>query len=268
MREQLHSPLTISRAGYAKGMSTFVVVLAAGRGSRLGPGAERPKWLLDVGGRTVAERHLEAVAQAGATVASVLVVTGHAAAAIERFLAARPAAGAATATLHNPGFSELNNWWSLLLALRAISDPRARVVVLNGDFCAEEGAIAAFLAEAAGTSAQALIAVDLERTLTDESMKVALGPDGALGEIGKADVEEAAGEYVGMLMARGGALERLRDELEGFVGRPEAADQWYEGAVLASARGGVRWEVWPMPNTRWVEIDDPRDLAAARELVA
>ena len=66
-----------------------VVVLAAGRGSRLGAiGDDRPKWLLPVAGRTIADRHLEgirAAADSGA-VASTSVVVGHAADAIAGFL--------------------------------------------------------------------------------------------------------------------------------------------------------------------------------------
>src|SRR2546421_9309111 len=45
------------------GAQVHVVILAAGRGSRLGAVAEStPKWLLDVGGSTIADRHLAAVA--------------------------------------------------------------------------------------------------------------------------------------------------------------------------------------------------------------
>ena len=78
--------------------STRVVVLAAGRGSRLGStGAETPKWLLEVGGRTIAERQLEAAEMArretGGAVGPVHVVTGHAEEEIRRFLADGPATG-------------------------------------------------------------------------------------------------------------------------------------------------------------------------------
>jgi choline kinase len=60
------------------------VILAAGRGSRLGAlGDATPKSLLDVGGRTLADRHLEGLRLAR-SVASVTVATGHPAQAIER----------------------------------------------------------------------------------------------------------------------------------------------------------------------------------------
>jgi len=245
-------------------MSTHVVILAAGRGSRLGTlGSQTPKWLLDVGGQVLAERQLAAIA-AGPPVASVRVVTGHAAPAIEAFLAAR---GSSATTVHNEDYARLNNWYSVLLALRSIEAPEARVVVVNGDLFAEPDSITAFLADVAATDAEALMAVDLERELTDESMKVEVTPDGCLEQIGKLPFGRPAGEYVGMLMARGGVLADYRAALEAFEGRPEADDEWYEGAVGRTAAAGAAWVIWPMPSGRWVEIDDDADLAAALDLV-
>ncbi len=244
---------------------THVIVLAAGRGSRLGTlGEQTPKWLLDVGGQVLAERQLAAIS--GATpVASVRVVTGHAAEAVERFLAERPESGATT--LHNADYARLNNWYSVLLALRAVDEPGARLVVINGDLFAEPAAIAGFLEEVARTDAEGLLAVDLERRLTDESMKVERTAEGTLSSIGKVGLDQPVGEFVGMLMARGGVLAALRETLEAFVGRPEAADEWYEGAVGRTAAAGVPWHVWPMPGGAWVEIDDDADLEAASALV-
>lgn len=238
-----------------------VVVLAAGRGSRLGAlGDETPKWLLRVGDRTIAERHLEAVGRAGDAVASVTVVTGHAADAIERAL--EPVEHPVR-TLHVPEYESLNNWWSLLCALRALPGDRP-VVVLNADLCAGVEDVTAFLAAARGSD-DALLAVDVDRTLTDESMKVA--GDGTLARIGKTGVEAPVGEYVGMLMARGAARAALRERLEGFVGRPEHASEWYERAVGLTAADGVAWRIWEMPTSDWVEIDDDRDLGAAEDLL-
>jgi choline kinase len=170
------------------------------------------------------------------------------------------------AVLHNPEFAELNNWWSLLRALRELPDD-GPVVVINADLCADPAAMGRFLEDAATTDADGMLAVDLERELTDESMKVATGPDGTLERIGKVGIDDGVGEYVGMLMARGPALHALRAALEAFVGRPEAVNEWYEGAVGRTAAQGSAWTLWPMPSSGWVEIDDDADLAAAHALV-
>jgi choline kinase len=243
-----------------------VVILAAGRGSRLADGETRPKWLLETSGGTLAERHMEGIAAAAhaGAVASVRVVTGHVAEAIESFAAGHDE----IELVPNPEYAELNNWWSLLRALRELPG-EGPVAVLNADLLIDPDHLADFLFDAAATSAEALICVDLERQLTDESMKVSRGDgkDGALARIGKVGIDDAVGEYVGMLMARGSALAAMRAQLERFVGRPECADEWYEGAVGRSAADGAEWRIWPMPSGDWVEIDDDEDLARARTLV-
>lgn len=250
-----------------------VVVLAAGRGSRLEAlGAETPKWLLDVGGQTIADRQLAAVELArgelGEDLGSVNVVTGHAAGEIDRYLARRD--GGSATVLHNPEYTTLNNWWSVLLALRAGVVPEGeRLVTFNSDLFAAPEWMARFIVSGACTDSDSLIAVDVERTLTDESMKVAArGRSGQrlLTAIGKLGVDDPIGEYVGMLMAGGKVLSDFRTVLERFVGRSEAANEWYERAVGISAAGLTPWEVWPTPDTHWVEIDDDGDYAAAREL--
>jgi choline kinase len=246
-----------------------IVILAAGRGTRLGRlGVDTPKWLLDVGGTTIADRQLAGIAAAARRVpgglGGVLVVTGHASAAIEAFAAARPDHG--LRLLHNADYARRNNWFSVLLALRTAGDVGdRRVAVINGDLCADPAWIARFLTAAATTASESLIAVDRARTLTDESMKVAVRPDDAMAlhAIGKTGVTAPVGEYVGMLMARGATLAQLRQALESFEHTPTAADAWYEAAVALTADDGARWETWGTPDSRWVEIDDDRDHDAA-----
>ena len=248
--------------------ATSVVVLAAGRGSRLGPtGEETPKWLLPVGDRTIAERQLEATEiarrETGGAIGPVHVVTGHADGAINRFLADRSGNGART--LHNPDFAALNNWYSVLLALRELDgDDDSRIVIVNGDLFARPAWIAAFFAESATTDQTSLIGIDLGRRLTDESMKVSVtGDPQTVERIGKVGVDDPAGEYVGLLMAGGSVLQDFQVALEAFEDRQEHANEWYESAVGASAAQGTQWTVWPTPDSDWVEIDDDADYRAA-----
>lgn len=235
-----------------------VVVLAAGRGSRLGThGDEIPKWLLQVGGRTLADRHLEGVAAAGDAVASVRAVVGHAAEVV--------ADTVDVGLVHNPEYATLNNWWSLLRALRELPED-GPVAVINSDLLIDPEHVAAFLRAAAQGDADAALAVDLARELTDESMKVQLRGGAELERIGKVGIDDPAGEYIGMLFARGPALRALRAALEAFVDDPEATNEWYEGAVGRTAADGAAWRVWPMPTSGWVEIDDDGDLDLAHTM--
>ena len=240
-----------------------VVVLAAGRGSRLGRhGEETPKWLLEVGGRTIADRHLEGVAAAGDAAASVQVVVGHAAGAIEAWLGERPEQ---VGTVFNPEYAEINNWWSLLRALRELPED-GPVAVINADLLVAPDVVAAFLRDVATGEHDALIAVDLERRLTDESMKVSATGDRTLERIGKVGIDDPVGEYIGILAAAGEGLSALRARLEAFVDVPESVNEWYEGAVGRSAAEGTAWHIWPVPGSGWVEIDDDSDLQIAEDL--
>ena len=246
-------------------MSTpaHVVVLAAGRGSRLGGlGEETPKWLLQVGERTIADRHLEGITAAGEAVASVRVVTGHAAGAIDSWLAGRPED---VGTVFNPEFAEINNWWSVLRALRELPE-EGPVAVINSDLLVSPSAVADFLRDVAYGEHDAMLVVDLERQLTDESMKVSSRPGSTLDRIGKVGIEDPVGEYIGILAARGDALRALREKLESFVDVPESVDEWYEGAVGRCAADGVEWHIWPVPAGDWVEIDDDADYETAQTL--
>ena len=240
-----------------------VVVLAAGKGSRLGAlGDATPKWLLDVGGRTIAERQLEGVAAAGDAAASVQVVVGHAASAIEDWLGER---AQDVGTVMNPEYADINNWWSLLRALRELPD-EGPVVVINADLLVAPSVVEAFIRDVAAGKHEAMLAVDLERRLTDESMKVSSHPDGTLARIGKVGIDDPVGEYIGILAARGEGLRRLRERLESFVDDPASVNEWYEGAVGRCAAAGVAWHVWPVPGGGWVEIDDDADLETAQAL--
>jgi choline kinase len=248
-----------------------VVVLAAGKGSRLTErGGGGPKWLTTVGGgSTIADRQLGAVASAYGPGADVLVVVGHRAEAVEGFLAAR-GGGPAPALVPNPRYDELNNWYSLLLALDAAPEGRD-VVVLNSDLVADEGWFAEFLRFAAAPGRWgAALAVDDRRPLTDEAMKVAAeaGPAGArlCTAIGKVGVDEPIGEYVGMTAIRADHVPTVAEVLRTFVGDPARADAWYEGGFRVLMERERLFEVWPVPTTSWVEVDDGRDLDAAEAL--
>lgn len=247
-----------------------VVVLAAGRGSRMGGlGEETAKWLIQVGGRRIADRQLEAVRalerRGDGRLAGVLAVTGHAAAGVERF-----ARREGVETLYNPRYLEANNWYSVLLALDSLPQ-QARVVIMNGDLCARPEWIFAFLAAAVTTSAESLVAVDFARRLTDESMKVSAadgsGGTKVLTRIGKVGVPESVGEYVGLLMVSGTVRQAFSVQLRAFATSPDYLNEWYEGAVGRTAAAGTPWTLWATPNSEWYEIDDERDHAAAVALL-
>ena len=254
-----------------------VVVLAAGHGRRLGPaGGPGPKWLIDVAGAPIAERHLIAVEQTLGPDTDVLVVVGHAADRVERYCAARAERGGLRPLLvPNGQYAQRNNWYSLLVGLDALEDrlnDDQVVVILNSDLFGLPAWIGALLSAAAELSdAPGSLAVDVVRPLTDEAMKVAAGPRDGAGRrwcraIGKVDVDDPVGEYVGLsaLAPSGRAL--VHEALRAFTAEGARADAWYEAAFQEISAASPFLTLTPTPSSAWVEIDDAEDLLAAERL--
>lgn len=250
-----------------------VVVLAAGVGRRLGEGdGKDPKWLTHVGGRPIAEHQLSGLELALDESCCAVVVGGHGVDRLQRWLERRPTPFPVDVCV-NDDHVRRNNWYSLLIGLQWLSDRGwgGAAVVLNSDLCAEPGWFERFFRHVrAHPGDGGVLAVDLERPLTGEAMKVDVRR-GAPGEvrcvrIGKTGVEQPSGEYVGMAGFGPGGWRRLLEALRSFCDRPELANAWYESAIQVLMDQEVVG-VWPVPDTRWTEIDDQADLAAARRLM-
>lgn len=261
------------RAGVA------VVVLAAGHGRRLGPaGGPGPKWLIDVGGSPVAERHLMAIEHTLGPDTEVLVVVGHAADRVERYCARYAQRGRLRPRLVvNDQHASRNNWYSLLVGLDALDGSLGRddvVVILNSDLFGMPGWIGAFLEAADHVGdVPGLLAVDVLRTLTPEAMKVAATPADADGRrwctaIGKVGVADPVGEYVGMSALAPSGRVMVHDALRALATKGDRADAWYEEAFQDAASSSPFLMLWSTPSSAWIEIDDADDLRAAHQLAA
>lgn len=241
---------------------TRVVVLAAGVGRRLGLPDLTPKWLAPVGDRTPASEQLAAIERAGITDVTVLSPPrADAGATIAAMLAERGAHD--VELLENPHYADRNNWFSLLLALRAHEGED--LVVLNSDLFAAATWLGQVIGDLIASDAPAALAIDVERPLTEEAMKVTVR-DGRIGGIGKVGIDDPGGEYVGASFWTASAAASLAQHLEGYLDDPAAVDNWYEHGIDADVRAGAHYRVVPVPSVDWVEIDDPDDLAAARRL--
>ena len=238
--------------------SLHVVVLAAGVGSRLSGTQSRPKWLTPVGATTIADEQLAGV-DALAHEVQLDVVTGHLAPQVE----ARVQGRAGSATVHNERHIELNNWWSVLVALqhRARTGRRGGMVVLNSDLWAPASWFTQAI-QALVEQPRAALVVDTQRPLTDEAMKVS-AHQGLATAIGKVGVDDPVGEYTGALWVPEADLPVFEKALSSFVDDPDRNNAWYEHAVDVTFGLGLPWALVEAPSTSWVEIDDDRDLKAA-----
>lgn len=256
-----------------------VVVLAAGHGRRLGAaGGPGPKWLIDVDGVPIAERHLMAIEQVLGPDTEVIVVVGHAAERVERYCEARASRTSLRPRLvANDHHVERNNWYSLLVGLDALEGRLGDdvvVVVLNSDLFGLPEWIGSLLGAAAELGdVPGALAVDLARPITDEAMKVATGPRDSDGRrwctaIGKVGVDDPVGEYVGLSALAPIGRVLVHDALRAFAAEGDRPDAWYEEAFQEVSAASPFLALLPTPSSAWVEIDDTHDLRVAERLAA
>jgi choline kinase len=236
------------------------MVLAAGLGKRLGhETAELPKTLLGVDGdRTILDIALANFAHVGLT--DAVIVTGYAHDRLaERVPALERRHGVKLELVYNPKALEWNNAYSLWCAREAFSEG---VLLANGD-TVHPAAVEQRLLAARGP--ELVIAVDDEKPLGEEEMKVHVTGEGRLDRINKAlDPATAHGEYIGVSLIEPAAADALADALEATWRRDPQL--YYEDGYQELADRGGRIGIAPIGTVEWVEVDDHRDLARAREV--
>jgi choline kinase len=237
------------------------MVLAAGAGRRLESLTEDlPKTLLPVDGdRTILDIALGNLGRAGMD--TVVVVTGYAAERIEErreVLGQRH--GVKVETVFNPKAEEWNNCYSLWCAREHFA---RGVLLCNGD-TVHPPEVEQRLLAGRGHS-ELVLALDDAKALGEEEMKVLLNGDGLLRGINKAhDPAEAAGEYIGLTLIEPAASDALAAALEAVWQRDPSL--YYEDGFQEYADRGGRVGVASVGGLEWVEVDDERDLEAAREV--
>jgi choline kinase len=240
------------------------LVLAAGAGRRLRPYTDTlPKALVPVDGdTTILDIALANLAAVGLT--EVAVVVGYRAEAVESRQADLEGRHGVRLTLvHNDKAEEWNNCYSLWLA----RDHFARgALLVNGDTVhpvdIERVLLAAREREGA---AGVLLALDDQKSLAEEEMKVTLDGDGHLRRITKLmDPADADGEYIGATLIESHAAAALADALEETWRRDP--DLYYEDGYQTLVDGGGVVGVAPIGKQSWVEVDNHDDLTRAREI--
>jgi choline kinase len=230
------------------------ILLVAGVGWRLKPYTqETPKCLLDVGGKSLLLRNLEAFAALG--IHEAVLVVGFLR---EKVMAeaARGPASVQVRIVHNDQFTK-GNILSLWHARHAFDDD---ILIMDGDVLYPQELLARLLAS---TDPNAM-AVDERFQDTGEEQKV-ICEDGWVVEVTKkvSGDPRVRGEAVGFLRLSAEAAEVLRSILEEFIETGKDSLE-YEDAFreLAAEEPIGVIEVGDLP---WIEIDFEEDLARARE---
>ncbi len=224
------------------------IILAAGRGSRLGTG--RPKCLTEIGGRPLIEHQLDALAGVG--VEQVDIVVG-----FEQDQV-RGAVGDRARYVVNERYAETNSLYSFLCAAERGPDD---AFVLNADVLFDERVLWRLL-----DARPDAVAYDSTSGDQAEEMKID-HRGGELVEMRKdlAD-HRARGENLGVLRLSRAAVARARAAARELVWTRDALNDWLASAVNRVAEHHAI-DCVDVAGLPWTEIDFPEDLEAARDEV-
>lgn len=232
------------------------IVLSAGRGSRLGRiTSDRPKCLLEFGGRTLLDWQIEALQGAG--VKDIVVVAGFGAKRVMRCLESR----SGVRVLYNPFYQVADNLASLWLA-RAEMD--RDFLILNGDTLVSSEIVKVALLEG---RAAVNVTVSHKQAYDDDDMKVELSGC-AVRAIGKRlPPDRTHAESIGLLTFRGRGVGMFRQAVELALADPSGLKNWYLSVVDALI-GRADVTAVPIGGLPSAEVDYPADLPMAEALAA
>jgi choline kinase len=238
------------------------LVLAAGAGRRLRPYTDTlPKALVPVDGdKAVLDLTLANFAEVGLTEAAIVV--GYRKEAVyERKAALEAAYGVKLTLIDNDKAEEWNNAYSLWCARDVL---REGVILANGD-TVHPVSVEHTLLAARGGDRRIILALDTVKSLADEEMKVVAEDGLGVRRITKLmDPAAATGEYIGVTLIEPQAADDLADALRTTFERDP--DLYYEDGYQELVHRGLRIDVAPIGDVRWVEIDNHDDLAKGREI--
>jgi len=230
-------------------VSTQIVILAAGMGSRLGRSLPKPLTELS-DGRTIMQQQFDNIHAAFGSDAKVTIVVGYK---LEHIVEAFPDAD----FVYNEEYDQTNTSKSLLRALRAGGS--GGTLWMNGDVVFDPEALrrAAKLV----SRDQSFVTVNTAK-VSDEEVKYTTDAEGFIKELSKT-VKGGLGEAVGINYISSHQKAALVRQLA------RVADQDYfeRGLELAIEQDGVRIEPVDISDLYAVEVDFAEDLERANLFV-
>lgn len=221
------------------------IILAAGQGRRLLPYTQdRPKCLLDFGGRTLIEIQIAAFRSCG--IKDVTVVIGY------RGDRVRERLGDQVRYVENSRYESTSSMYSLWLAGRSFQEG---CIVLNSDVLFHPGILRKLLASESPNA----LAMDFNAHLNEEEMKVLVEGNRVKG-LSKS-FTRADGENVGMLKFDKNGLKMLIDTIEFFLGQGYFSEMVPFAVNAMASKCFI--EAVSVDRLPWIEIDFPEDYERA-----
>ncbi|HEY8168190.1 MAG TPA: NTP transferase domain-containing protein [Candidatus Limnocylindrales bacterium] len=233
------------------------LLLAAGLGRRLSLPPGVPKALLELDGRTLMARTIDALEAAGFD--ELVVVTGYGADSVRTAIAEGGSRMRIT-ECWNAEYDTANNIVSFLAAERHLA---RGVCLLNSDIVFAPSIVA----EVATLDDGNWLVVDGDEPLHAEEMKVELDTEGRVARVSKGlDPATSAGEYIGILrLDAAGAATAIASART--IVADGGRDLYYEDAVDRAAAALAARPMWTRRRP-WTEIDDEADRQRALGVAA
>ncbi|MBP3258202.1 MAG: phosphocholine cytidylyltransferase family protein [Bacteroidales bacterium] len=237
------------------------VILAAGMAKRLRPLTDQcPKCLLRVGSRTLLERTVSAMQQAG--ISQFVVVTGYRGDMIREFLTTHyPATSGLTFQfLHNADYEHNNNIYSLWMAGQVVRD--REFLLMDSDILCDPAAVVRIASEPGS-------ALALNRhELGEEEIKVIVDEQQHIVEINKTcNPADAIGESVGIEKMSADYSTALYRELDQMILNEGLVDVFYERCFERLIPQGHTFRVVDTTSYFSYELDTPDDYERAQHLI-
>ena len=230
------------------------VILAAGMAKRLRPLTdEKPKCLLEVGGKTLLQRTVDAMISAG--VKEFVVVTGYRAEMIREFLTVNYQLSIIN-YIDNVDFEHNNNIFSLWLAMQKLHGQE--VLLMDSDILCDPEAV-----RRVARKTNPALAMQ-QHELGEEEMKIVVDEAGRITEISKTcSPADAIGESVGIEKMTPAYTEAIYQELRKMILDEGLIDIFYERAFERLIPQGHTFEVVDTTDLFSYELDTPEDLEKA-----
>lgn len=226
------------------------VILAAGTGTRLAEVSNGlPKCLLPVGGQSLIEHQLEALADAG--IGHVLLIVGYKADEV------RKTVGDQVSYVENNRYEETNSLYSLWIARDWVKGP---FILMNGDLLFHSDILHRLLAKGGNA-----LAFDSSSSAGQEQTKVAIR-DGKVIDIGKdLPSELARGESLGLMCFDAEGSKTLFAGVNALV--KNGGEKSWVMEVVRSVCTKLAMQGANVAGLPWAEIDFPYDLNRAQKEV-
>lgn len=246
----------------------IAVILAAGVASRLRPLTDdKPKCLLEIGGRCLLQRTVDALVDAG--IEEYVVVTGYRGEMVRQFLTDHynlmpmsflPSEG--RLTIHfvdNPDYATTNNIFSLWLTRPYING--SDFLLLDSDILFDPSVVKKVL-ETEGS----VLALN-RHELGEEEIKVIVDDKGKVTELSKTcSIGDAIGESIGIEKIMADYSLALFQELKLMINGEKQVNVFYERAFERLIPQGFQFGIVDVSELFSMEIDTVEDFENAQRL--